>query len=185
MCAEGALVRDLREEQAPPLPPLHFRTISRLRTISLSLPERGVINFSLFERKVTKEANEPAVRSPRRAGYRPRKFRPHLTQGFSVQMGCRRRTKDYPNHRFFPTMCIQQSLIFITRPARRMGTDGACAWEHFSRLCPLSVTFRDTADCQASATPKNASNGESHPKHFLGLKLIDKTIFCKVSLSKE
>ena len=42
-----------------------------------------------------------------------------------------------------------------------------------------------TADCQASATPKNASKGESQPKHFLGLKLIDKTIFCKVSLSKE
>ena len=42
-----------------------------------------------------------------------------------------------------------------------------------------------TADCQASATPQNASKGESHPKHFLGLRLIDKTIFCKVSLSKE
>ena len=42
-----------------------------------------------------------------------------------------------------------------------------------------------SADCQASATPKNASKGESQPKHFLGLKLIDKTIFCKVSLSKE
>ena len=42
-----------------------------------------------------------------------------------------------------------------------------------------------TANCQASATPKNASKGERHPKHFLGLRLIDKTIFCKVSLSKE
>lgn len=41
------------------------------------------------------------------------------------------------------------------------------------------------ADCQASATPKNASKGERHPKHFLGLKLIDKTTSCKVSLSKE
>ena len=60
---------------------------------------------------------------------------------------------------------------------------------------PLDLTVKDlsgdeinefyTADCQASATPKNASNGESHPKHFLGLKLIDKTTFCKVSLSKE
>ena len=49
----------------------------------------------------------------------------------------------------------------------------------------LKKYFGYTADCQASATPKNASNGESHPKHFLGLKLIDKTIFCKVSLSKE
>ena len=48
-----------------------------------------------------------------------------------------------------------------------------------------SVSFADRANCQASATPKNASKGESHPKHFLGLKLIDKTIFCKVSLSKE
>ena len=41
------------------------------------------------------------------------------------------------------------------------------------------------ADCQASATPKKASKGERHPKHFLGLRLIDKTIFCKISLSKE
>ena len=40
-------------------------------------------------------------------------------------------------------------------------------------------------DCQASATPKNASKGDFQPKQFLGLKLIDKTIFCKVSLSKE
>ena len=52
------------------------------------------------------------------------------------------------------------------------------------RLLPSRLR-RATADCQASATPKNASKGESHPKHFLGLKLIDKTIFCKVSLSKE
>ena len=48
-----------------------------------------------------------------------------------------------------------------------------------------SVTFGDRADCQASATLKNASKGDFHPKHFLGLKLIDKTIFCKVSLSKD
>ena len=48
-----------------------------------------------------------------------------------------------------------------------------------------SVNSVDTADCQASATPKNASKGERHPKHFFGLKLIDKTIFCKVSSSKE
>ena len=48
-----------------------------------------------------------------------------------------------------------------------------------------STTSWSPADCQASATPKNASKGESQPKHFFGLKLIDKTIFCKVSLSKE
>ena len=41
------------------------------------------------------------------------------------------------------------------------------------------------ADCQVSATQKNTSKGERHPKHFLGLKLIDKTMFCKVTLSKE
>ena len=44
---------------------------------------------------------------------------------------------------------------------------------------------RSPVDCQASATPKNASKGENQPKHFFGLKLIDKTIFCKISLSKE
>ena len=48
-----------------------------------------------------------------------------------------------------------------------------------------SAAFGVRADCQASATPKNASKGDFQPKHFLGLKLIDKTIFCKVSLSKE
>ena len=48
-----------------------------------------------------------------------------------------------------------------------------------------SVAYGARADCQASATPKNASKGERHPKHFLGLRLIDKTIFCKISLSKE
>ncbi|MBO4983986.1 MAG: hypothetical protein J6D23_07990 [Clostridia bacterium] len=55
----------------------------------------------------------------------------------------------------------------------------------------IAVNLRDnvkvsgTAHCQASATPKNISKGERHPKHFFGLKLIDKTIFCKVSSSKE
>ena len=52
------------------------------------------------------------------------------------------------------------------------------------RLLPSRLR-RATANCQASATAKNASKGESQPKHFFGLKLIDKTIFCKVSLSKE
>ena len=52
-------------------------------------------------------------------------------------------------------------------------------------LSSLPPSLRAPADCQASATPKNASKGESQPKHFLGLRLIDKTIFCKVSLSKE
>ena len=47
-----------------------------------------------------------------------------------------------------------------------------------------SVSCADRADCQASATPKNASKGERHPKHFLGLKLIDKTILCNNSLLK-
>ena len=51
--------------------------------------------------------------------------------------------------------------------------------------CSPRVTLCVRADCQASATPKNASKGERHPKHFLGLRLIDKTIFCNVSLSKE
>ena len=59
-----------------------------------------------------------------------------------------------------------------------------------SSACQVKKTdFRDAqikgADCQASATPKNASKGDFQPKHFLGLRLIDKTIFCKVSLSNE
>ena len=40
----------------------HFIAHSPLRTKPIS-PFGGIINFSLFERKVTKEANEPAVRS--------------------------------------------------------------------------------------------------------------------------
>ena len=65
--------------------------------------------------------------------------------------------------------------------------DGGGIFEFDDRQKPKNppVTFGDRADCQASATPKNASKGDFQPKHFLGLKLIDKTIFCKVSLSKE
>ena len=62
-------------------------------------------------------------------------------------------------------------------PARRMRCP--CALNN-----PSVTASRATADCQASATPKNASKGERHPKHFLGLKLIDKTILCKSSLLK-
>ena len=56
--------------------------------------------------------------------------------------------------------------------------------EDFKKNNPSVTLPRATADCQASATPKNASKGERHPKHFLGLKLIDKTILCKSSLLK-
>ena len=65
--------------------------------------------------------------------------------------------------------------------------DGGGILEFNDRQKPKNppVNFGDRADCQASATPKNASKGDFQPKHFLGLKLIDKTIFCKVSLSKE
>ena len=95
-------------------------SFSRPRTISLSLPERGVINFFFpKKKKLQKEVGEPAVRSPRRAGCRPRKFRPHLTHKPSVQMGCHRGISDAPNHRFFPTECVQQNLNFISRTAPR------------------------------------------------------------------
>ena len=56
---------------------------------------------------------------------------------------------------------------------------------NFRGVCEYIDATVKAADCQASATLKNASNGERHPKHFLGLRLIDKTIFCKDSLSKE
>ena len=71
----------------------------------------------------------------------------------------------------------------------REATEGECVTIKLSLTQSHAGSFRHasraTADCQASATPKNASNGERHPKHFLGLRLIDKTIFCKDSLSKE
>ena len=72
----------------------------------------------------------------------------------------------------------------------REATEGECVTMKLRKcnfLCNAGSFHRkrSPADCQASATPKNASKGESQPKHFLGLRLIDKTIFCKVSLSKE
>ena len=118
---------------------MKLRTKSRLHTNSLSFPERGFINFSLFERKVTKEANERAARPPRRAGCRLGKFRPHLTQGFSVQMGCHREIANSPNRGFFPTKRVRQSLNFITRPARRAPYGHRrrlCVGILFSYLCP-------------------------------------------------
>ena len=93
-------------------------SFSRQRTKPI-FPFGGVINFSLFERKVTKEANEPAARPPRRAGYRLGKFRPHLTHKPSVQMGCHRGIAGAPNRGFFPTECVQQNLNFISRTAPR------------------------------------------------------------------
>ena len=83
-------------------------------------PFRGIINFFFpKKKKLQKEVGEPAARPPRRAGYRPRKFRPHLTQGFSVQMGCHRGIANSPNRGFFPSNCGGQNPISITRPAPR------------------------------------------------------------------
>ena len=110
--AEGSAVRRWRRARArnSAQTPLCAR---------IPFPLSGVINFSLFERKVTKEANEPAARPPRRTICRPKKFRPHLTHKPSVQMGCHRGIADAPNHRFFPTECVRQSRFFITRTAPR------------------------------------------------------------------
>ena len=129
----GSAVRRWRSPRA-----LHFRTNSRpctglifhgrggacssrkSRTNSLSLPERGFINFSLFERKVTKEANQRAVGSPLRKSCRPRKFRPHLTQKFSVQMGCHRGISAPPLGDFVPRSAAgrTRSPSRALRPAR-------------------------------------------------------------------
>ena len=97
---------------------MKLRTNSPLRTKPIS-PFGRIINFSLFERKVTKEANEPAARPPRRASYRLGKFRPHLTHKPSVQMGCHRGITNSPNRGFFPTECVRQNRILITRTAPR------------------------------------------------------------------
>ena len=109
----GSAVRRWRSPRA-----LHFRTTSPLSTISLC---RGTMHFFLCtkEKSSKKEVCEPAVRPPRRAGYHPRKFRPHLTHKFSMQMGCHRGISDAPNHRFFPTECVRQTPSLITRPAPR------------------------------------------------------------------
>ena len=97
-------------------------------------------------------------------------------------------------------MSVQKQVETANKGSLREGAPVENGWGSLRNKILCALIWRDitvraassfrhpsgaTADCQASATPKNASNGESHPKHFLGLKLIDKTIFCKVSLSKE
>ena len=86
------------------------------------------MHFFLYtkEKSAKKEVCQRAVEPPlpqasehRRTVCRPRKFRPHLTQGFSVQMGCHRGIANSPNHRFFPTNCGGKNPISITRTARR------------------------------------------------------------------
>ena len=82
------------------------------------------------------------------------------------------------------------TLASLRREGDREAVEGECVHNgtsacHIKTQAPSVSRSLDRADCQASATPKNASNGDFHPKHFLGLKLIDKTMFCKVSLSKE
>ena len=112
----GGLRRKAVEESAC----MKLRTNSPLRTNSI-FPFRGTMHFFLCtkEKSAKKEVCEPAVRSPRRAGYRLGKFRPHLKQGFSVQMGCHRGIAGAPNHRFFPAEYVQQNLISFTRTAPR------------------------------------------------------------------
>ena len=107
---------------------LHCTTVCAQNPFSS--PKRGFINFFFpKKKKLQKEVGERAARPLSRTGYRPKKFQPHLTQKFSVQMGCHREIADSPNRGFFPTKCGGQNPNFITRPARRTGTDGACAWE--------------------------------------------------------
>ena len=78
-----------------------------------------------------------------------------------------------------PCISSTRSAVYHQGEALYLITPKACIPPSPSRR------GRATADCQASATPKNASKGDFQPKHFFGLRLIDKTIFCKVSLSKE
>ena len=93
--------------------------MSSYSKIFIALPSAHKLHSPLGNGVFTKEANQRAVGSPLRKSYRPRKFRPHLTQGFSVQMGCHRGIANSPNHRFFPTECVQQNLNSITRTAPR------------------------------------------------------------------
>ena len=83
-------------------------------------PKRGFINFFFpKKKKLQKEVGERAARPHPRTSYRPKKFRPHLTQEPSVQMCCPRGITNSPNHRFFPTECVRQNPNLITRPAPR------------------------------------------------------------------
>ena len=96
--------------------------------------------FFTQKKKVPKKkcANVPLDRLCRTV-CRPGKFRPHLTQGLSAQMGCHRGIANSPNHRFFPTECVQQNLNSITRTARRAPYGHRrrlCVGILFSCLCP-------------------------------------------------
>ena len=85
--------------------------------------------FSLHKRKkFQKRSVQPCRLTAPTHRLPSKKFRPRLTQELSVQMGCHRGIMDSPIHGFFPTECGRQNPNFISRPARRMGTDGACAW---------------------------------------------------------
>ena len=80
----------------------------------------GFINFFFpKKKKLQKEVGERAARPHPRTSYRPKKFRPHLTQEPSVQMCCHRGIADSPNRGFFPTKRIQHNPNLISRPAPR------------------------------------------------------------------
>ena len=122
------------------------------------------------EKSSKKEVCEPAARPPCRSNYRQRKFRPHLTQELSVQMGCHRRTADSPNRRFFPTECVRQNPSLITRPAPRAPYGhrrGLCV-VIFARLCPLSVTFRATSPLGEAYEITPSAHGIHYTSHIIG-----------------
>ena len=132
-----------------------------------SSPKRGFINFFFpKKKKLQKEVGERAARPLSRTGYRPKKFQPHLTQKFSVQMGCHREIADSPNRGFFPTKCGGQTRILsrALRPARRMNTDGACAWELPSAH---KIHFRGRAGAcsrRRSEASRKAPSGRGLPR---------------------
>ena len=83
-------------------------------------PKRGFYKLFLSQKeKVTKRSWRACRSTAPRTSYRPKKFRPHLTQGLSVQMCCHRGISDSPNRGFFPTKRIQHNPNLISRPAPR------------------------------------------------------------------
>ena len=159
----GSAVRRWRRARA-----LHFRTTApsahnlplqgdnALFSVTHSLPR------AMSKKKVPKKkcANLRFDRPDARATVQENSDRTSRTS-HRCKWGAAEGLKTTPIIDFSPRSAYSKagSSSRALRPARRMGTDGACAWEHFSRLCPLSVTFRDT--CLAAARSRSGSDSRS------------------------
>ena len=89
-------------------------------------------------------------------------------RNFRFKWGATERLQTPPIRDFSPPSAYGRIRISsrALRPARRMGTDGACAWGFFARLCPLSVTFRATSPLGEPNESPRPTEPSAHNLHF-------------------